>query len=350
MYMQYSNEAGLRLSRIGIGCWAFGGGEYWGRQDQKDADAVVHAAIEKGINVFDTARMYNNGESEISLGKALRGKREKTFIISKVSPAKAYYKTLKEECEISLKNLGTDHIDLYMMHWPINPLGIKHFIGDSEIIANPPSTGEAFAALAELKKEGKILHIGVSNYGVKQLDEARQFCTNIAANELPYNVISRAIETKIIPYCARKKIAVISSMTYQQGVLTGKYKKAGDIPPNQAHSRHFRQERGKGTSRHFEDGAEEEIFNTVGILHEIADELGISMAQLAAAWVLANSKIACALIGCRNTKQLDENIGAADLKLSISIMRKINDSGDTVLKKMGDNPDYYENSKDSRIY
>ncbi|MDR0554213.1 MAG: aldo/keto reductase, partial [Treponema sp.] len=190
--MQYYNEKGLRLSRIGIGCWAFGGGEYWGDQNQKDVDAVVHLAVDRGINVFDTARMYNDGASEVSLGKALKGRRDKAFVISKVSPARAYRKTLKEECEISLKNLGMDYLDLYMMHWPINPLGIKHFTSDPEVLANPPTTEEAFAALMELKKEGKIRHIGVSNYGIKQIKEAAGACPEIAVNEMPYNIISRA--------------------------------------------------------------------------------------------------------------------------------------------------------------
>jgi len=228
--MIYSNEAGLRLSRIGIGCWAFGGGEYWGDQNQKDVDAVVRMAVERGINVFDTARMYNDGASEISLGKALKGLRDRAFVISKVSPARAYRKTLKEECEVSLQNLGTDYLDLYMMHWPINPLGIKHFTDDPEIIAHPPTTEEAFAALMELKKEGKIRDIGVSNYGIRQLKEAAAVCSEIAVNEMPYNIISRAIEAEIMPYCAEHNMTIISSMTLQQGVLAGIYQSAADVP------------------------------------------------------------------------------------------------------------------------
>ena len=348
--MQYSDQKGLRLSRIGIGCWAFGGGEYWGNQDQRDVDIVVRMALEKGINVFDTARMYNDGASEVSLGKALKGKRDRAFVISKVSPARAYRKTLKEECEISLKNLGTDYIDLYMMHWPINPLGVKHFTDDPETIAHPPSTEEAFAALSELKKEGKIRSVGVSNFGVKQLTEASAVCSDIAANELSYNIISRAIEAEILPYCLEHRIAVISSMTLQQGVLTGKYKTVEEIPPHQAHSRHFSQERGKGTSRHNENGAEAEVFRTVALLRELSDELGVSAAQLSAAWVLSNPGIACVLIGSRNEKQLEENIKAAVLRLSAETVKKINDASREVLDKLGNNPDYYENSKESRIY
>ncbi|MDR2617351.1 MAG: aldo/keto reductase [Treponema sp.] len=338
------------LSRIGIGCWAFGGGEYWGEQNQKDVDAVVRMAVERGINVFDTARMYNNGASEVSLGKALKGIRDRAFVISKVSPARAYRKTLKEECEISLKNLDMDHLDLYMMHWPINPLGIKHFTDDPEIIAHPPGTEEAFAALMELKKEGKILHIGVSNYGVTQLKEAAGVCPEIEVNEMPYNIISRAIEAEIMPYCAERGIAIISSMTLQQGVLAGIYKTAADVPPHQAHSRHFAQERGKGTSRHYENGAEEEVFRTLALLREIAADLGVSVAQLSVAWVLANPLVASALIGSRNEAELEDNIKAMELKLPAGLAAKINEVSQAVLDKLGNNPDYYENSRESRIY
>jgi aryl-alcohol dehydrogenase-like predicted oxidoreductase len=341
---------GLSLGRIGIGCWAFGGGEYWGDQNQKDVDAVVHRALERGINVFDTARMYNDGASEVSLGKALKGRREKAFVISKVSPARAYRKLLKEECEISLKNLGMDYLDLYMMHWPINPLGIKHFTADPAVLANPPTTEEAFAALSELKKEGKIRHIGVSNYGIRQLKEAEAFSREIEVNEMPYNIISRAIEGEITPYCGERKIALISSMTLQQGVLAGIYRTAEDVPPHQAHSRHFAQERGKGTSRHCEAGAEEEVFRTVALLREIAGGLGVSVAQLSVAWVLAKPWIACALIGSRNEKELEDNLAALDLAVPPEALRRIDEASGEVLKKLGNNPDYYENSRESRIY
>jgi aryl-alcohol dehydrogenase-like predicted oxidoreductase len=350
MFMNKNDGKELPLSRIGIGCWAFGGGEYWGDQNQKDVDAVVHLAVERGLNVFDTARMYNDGASEVSLGRALKGLRDKAFVVSKVSPARAYKKALKEECEISLRNLGMDYLDLYMMHWPINPLGLKHFTEDPEILAHPPTTEEAFAALTELKKEGKIRHIGVSNYGIKQMKEATAVCSGIEVNEMPYNIISRAIEAEIMPYCAEQGIEIISSMTLQQGVLAGIYKTADDVPPHQAHSRHFAQERGKGTSRHNEAGAEAEVFKTVALLRVLSAALGVSVAQLSVAWVLANPAIASALIGSRNEQELEDNIKASELKLPKDALDKINAVSLEVLKKLGNNPDYYENSRESRIY
>jgi aryl-alcohol dehydrogenase-like predicted oxidoreductase len=139
-------------------------------------------------------------------------------------------------------------------------------------------------------------------------------------------------------------------MTLQQGVLAGIYKTADDVPPHQAHSRHFAQERGKGVSRHYEAGAEDEVFQTVALLRKLSAELGVSVAQLSVAWVLANPRITTALIGSRNEKELDENIRAAELKLPADVLKAINQASLKVLGKLGNNPDYYENSKESRIY
>jgi aryl-alcohol dehydrogenase-like predicted oxidoreductase len=348
--IQQTRHPGLSLSRLGIGCWPFGGGAYWGDQDQKDVDGVVHTAIEQGLNVFDTARMYNDGASETSLGKALKGYRDKAFVISKVNPAKAYRKTLREECEASLKCLGMDCLDMYMLHWPITPLGIKHFTKDEAVIANPPATAEAFETLAALKKEGKIKYIGISNFGIKQMTEAVSVCPGIAVNEMPYNIISRAIETEIMPFCDAHNIAIISAMTLQQGVLTGLYNAASEVPAHQAHSRHFSMETGKGTSRHNEAGAEAEVFETVALLKKLAPELGISVAQLSIAWVLANPNIGSALVGSRTINELLENIKVLDIKLPAEIKAQIDAVSLKVLQKLGSSPDYYENSKESRIF
>jgi aryl-alcohol dehydrogenase-like predicted oxidoreductase len=343
----------ITISRLGIGCWSFGGGEYWGEQNQKDVDTVVHKSLDNGVNFFDTARMYNNGESEKSLGLALKNRRNQAVVCSKVSPAKAYYQTLKEECEISLANLGTDYIDIYMLHWPINDFGVRHFTKDPEIIASPPTAQEAFAALADLKKEGKIRAVGVSNYGVSQMGEAIGLCPDsapLSVNEMMYNIISRAIEAEILPFCENHNISVITSMTLMQGILAGTYDKIEDIPYNQAHSRHFINERGQGTSRHYEDGAENEIMEVMKVLREIAANLNITVAQLSIAWVFANKQVDCALLGSRNEAELLENIKAAEITLAPDIVSQINAVSLPVLEKLGNNADYYENSKNSRIY
>jgi aryl-alcohol dehydrogenase-like predicted oxidoreductase len=349
-HMVYGKIGGAEIGRIGMGCWAFGGGAYWGAQDQKDVDAVVRAALDSGVNFFDTAQMYNDGASERSLGAALKGVRRKAYVCSKVSPAKAYYKTLKAACEESLSNLSTDYIDLYMLHWPINPLGIRHFTSDPAVIADPPTAGEAFRALSDLKKEGKIRDIGVSNFGIKQMREALPLCPEIVTNELPYNIVSRAIESEILPLCKERGLAIITSMALQQGVLAGIYKTAADIPPAQAHSRHFADGRGQGQSRHGEAGAEAEVFEVVALLRRLSADLRISAAQLSVAWILANPQITCALVGSRDREQLADNLKALDVKIPKTMLDQINAASLKVLKKLGDSPDYYEKSTESRIY
>ena len=348
--MQMHEIGRTTVSRIGIGCWSFGGGEYWGAQSQREVERIVRSALEEGVNFFDTARMYNDGASEKSLGQALEGVRHKAIVCSKVSPAKSYRDTLRYECEQSLKNLGTDYIDIYMMHWPANPMGLRHFTDDEAVLANPPAAEETFLALEELRKEGKIREIGLSNYGLVQMREAISICPEIAVNELPYNIISRAIEAEIMPFCMENGISVVSSMTLQQGVLAGIYDHAEDIPPSQAHSRHFKQERGQGASRHNEEGAEDEVFETVAVLKRLAAGMDVTPAQLSIAWALNNSGIACALVGSRSEDELAENIGAARLSLAANVLSEIDAVSQKVLAKLGRSPDYYENSSSSRIY
>lgn len=340
----------IRLSILGIGCWSYGGGSYWGEQSQQDVDRVIHSAIAQGANFLDTARMYNDGKSEESVGMAIRGMRDKAVICSKVSPANAYYDVLKQECERSLKALGTDYLDIYMLHWPINPYGVRHFTSDARILSNPPTIEEALSALCELKKEGKIRAIGLSNFGPKQMAEALAICPDIAVNEMPYNIFSRAIEAEVIPFCEAHGIGIITSMSLQQGLLAGIFSEASQVPAHQAHSRHFSQEHGGEAARHGEPGAEEEIFTALPQLIQLAGECGCSLAQLAIAWIFSRLQVCSALVGCRNLRELQANMQAVSMKLPQEVIGRIDAISQPVLEKLGNNPDYYENTKNSRIY
>lgn len=256
--------ARIELSALGMGCWAYGGGSYWGSQAQRDVNDIVNLALDQGLNYFDTAEVYNNGASEESLGIALKGRRHQAVIGSKVSTSNVKPQALRQHCEASLLRLGTDYIDIYMLHWPVNPKAIEHFSDDPALIASPPSVEEAFCTLAELKKEGKIREIGLSNHGVEQMKEVLGFCPDIAVNELPYNLISRAIEAEILPFCIERSIGVLGYMAFQQGILTGAFEDLSQVAPPQAHSRHFHFSRGKELSRHSETGAEPEIQALLG--------------------------------------------------------------------------------------
>jgi len=334
---------------IGVGCWAFGGGNYWGNQSQEDAEYIVAQALDRGLNFFDTAAMYNDGRSEESLGKALKGHRSRAIVTTKVSPALCSKDALIKSCEESMGRLQTDYIDLYMIHWPINPISVRHFTKDTAIINNPPTVAEAFATLDYLKKQGKIRAIGISNFGPSQLEEALATGVQIDVNEITYNLFSRAIERDIIPACIKHNVSIIASMALQQGLLAGIYKTAGDVPPPQAHSRHYHWERGGTYSRHTSMGAEVEMFAALDEIIGISKELSAEVSQLAIAWILAKKGLAGVLVGSRNLEELDSNIKASGLILPPYIIARLDEITMPVLTKLGYSPDYYEDEEDSRI-
>ncbi|TDF91211.1 aldo/keto reductase [Paenibacillus piri] len=341
--------SGIEVGVLGMGCWQFGGGKgsYWGEQSQSDVDEVVHKALDAGMNYFDTAEVYNDGDSEIALGIALKGRRHQAVIGSKISTSNTRSSVLRAHCEASLKRLQTDYIDLYMLHWPLSPLAVKHFTKDAGLIENPPQVPEVFDTLHALQKEGKIRHIGLSNHGVMQMKEVQATGVPVVANELAYNLLSRAIEASILPYCVESKVGIIGYMPLLQGLLTGKYATIDELGPMQSRTRHFHHSRGEGT-RHGEEGAEAEIHRALREIRQLADELGVHMAVLSLAWAAANEAVSTTIVGSRNIAQLDLNIQGAVYELSLDILTRLNEMTEPVLHKLGDNPDYYENRFNSR--
>jgi len=341
-------NSAISVTPMTIGCWPFGGGDYWGEQSQQDVNHVVAAALDMGVNTFDTAEIYNNGESERSLGKALKGYRDKAVVISKISPSNCHH--VRRHCIESLQRLDMEYLDIYMIHWPINPLAVKHFTSNEAIIASPPTIEEACHQLDELKKEGLIRSIGISNFGRTQMEEVAATGIRIDVNELTYNIVSRAIEAEIAPYCMEHNIGIIGSMGLQQGLLAGIYRTADEVPKHQAHSRHFAQHRGEETSRHYEEGAEQEIFEVVNQLHKIAADMDIHIAQLSIAWILKKPFMASTLVGSRNINELKMNVDACTLTIPDEVEALIDKISLPTLEKLGNSPDYYENRSKSRTY
>lgn len=342
--------SGIAVSKIGLGCWSFGGGAYWGAQSQKDVDTVVAGALDSGINLFDTAEVYNDGASELSLGEALRGRREQAVIISKVKPSNAAPARLREACESSLKRLRTDYLDVYMLHWPINAQSVQHFTSDPAQQKEIASVQLAFDMLMELQREGKIRSIGVSNFGPQQLREALSTGARIDCLEIMYNLLSRAAERELVPLCARSNIGIVGYMALLQGLLSGKYTCVDQLSAPQAHSRHFCAARGGEYARHESEGAEELLFKTLRNIGELAGERGVPMPQLAIAWILAKSEISTTLVGCRNSDQLRQNMKAASLNLERDTIDKLDEITKPLWDRLGDNLDYYENPDKSRIF
>jgi len=335
----------LKLPILGMGCWAYGGGEYWGAQSQQDVNDVVRFAVDQGCNFFDTAEAYNAGASEASLGLALQGiPRDQVIIGTKVSPSNTQPDKLKEHCEASLRRLRTDYVDLYMVHWPITRHSIRHFTSENMVI---PQVPEAFDALMRLKQAGKIRYIGVSNFGSAKLEEAIATGAEITINELPYSLLARAIELEILPKCRSLGVGVLGYMSLLQGVLADIYPTLDDVPVWQRRTRHFDSRRTAHT-RHGLPGAEAETNAALASIRAIARNHGLTMPELALKWAMAGPGITCSLCGSRNLQQLRQNLKAAKEPLTPEIIDELNAATRRLLEKLGPSFDYYENPDNDR--
>ncbi len=319
----------LKVSTIGFGCWAIVGGFNWGPQDEADSIAALRTAYDCGCTFFDTAEAYGDGYSEELIAKALDGERDTLVIASKASPSHFRAKDLRKACENSLRRLKTDYIDLYQLHWPTADVPLD----------------ETLATLAALRKEGKIREAGVSNFGVKTLEQCTASSTRIVSNQMAYNLLFRAIEFDILPYCVEHAVSVVCYSPILQGLLAGKFRTPEDVPEDRARTRHFSGDRPQ--ARHGEDGAEKETFAAIGSLRQIAATHDISMANMALAWLLAQDGVASAITGARNAQQAKRNAAAGDIELSPDIVAELNLATDPLKQRLGANPDMWQG--DSRV-
>ncbi|MBD3392591.1 MAG: hypothetical protein GF418_10910 [Chitinivibrionales bacterium] len=348
MQQRQCGKHDLKLSALGAGCWAFGGGKYWGDQNQKDVDEVVRYSVDLGITYFDSAEAYNEGRSEESLGLALKGiPRDTVLVGTKVSPSNCYPDMLVEHCEASLRRLGTDYIDIYMIHWPIHPHSIRHFTEDEAVISNPPLVDDALDTLLTLRSSGKIRRIGVSNFAATRLKGIESFLGEVVLNELPYSLLTRAIELETLPCTVGYGMGTIGYMTLLQGLLADIYPTLSDVPPYQRRTRHF-----NCTStelcRHGEEGAEEETNEALAGIRRVMKESGMTMPEIAVKWALANSAITCALVGARTKQELEANVKAAGQPLPADIAEKLNEVTRPLMEKLGKGFDYYESTENDR--
>jgi len=306
------------------------------------------AVSRMGVTYFDTAEVYNEGRSEESLGAALTGiARDRVHIGTKVSPSNAEPGTLIAHCEASLKRLQTDYVDLYMIHWPIHPHSLSHFTDDEQIIRNPPSEQHALETLGELQEQGKIRYAGLSNYGRARLAGALAHGQPLAAIQLPYSLLTRAVEFETLPFCQEAGVGVISYMTLLQGVLTGVYATLDEVPPWQRRTRHFDSQK-SGLCRHGENGAEAETNRALVSIRAIARNQGLTMSELAIKWVLANRAITCALVGMANARHVAANVRAASTPLPLDVVEELNRITQPLMDALGPGLDYYESLENDR--
>ena len=299
--MQYTQlgEGGPRVSRIAFGNWSAGGD--WGGVDRDAAIAATRAALDLGITLFDTARAYGFGAAEELLGEALRPEiksaRESLFIATKGGlrsegglPARDSSRAaLRRDLEASLRSLGTDFVDLYQVHWP-DPA--------------TPITDTA-RTLDEFVREGKARYVGVSNYNARQMSAFQQV-RPIDTLQPPYHLFRRDIEQSILPFAQEHGIGVLVYGPMAHGLLSGRM----------TETTKFASDDWRSKSDLFAGSAFERNLSIVRRLQAFASERGVTVAQLAIAWTLANPAVDVAIVGARNPEQIRQTVPAADVQLS----------------------------------
>ena len=316
-------NSNFNVSAITFGAWA-AGGWMWGGTDRNDAINAIHASYDLGVTSIDTAPVYGQGESEEIVGEAIKGlPREKIQLLTKFGmrwdlkkgdfafksktnqgeDIDVYKYAAKEsiikECELSLRRLGTDYIDLYQIHWPD--------------ITTP--IAETMEALQLLIKQGKIRYAGVCNYSAAQLDEARK-SVEIISNQVPYSMVKRGIEKELIPYCIQNNVGILAYSPLERGLLTGKIKPGHTFADGDHRSKLIYY-------------TSENIQRTNDFLDKIkplAQQKKVVLSQLVLRWTIEQPGITIALVGARNAEQAIQNAKAIELKLEREEIQFITDA------------------------
>ncbi|PSB00599.1 aldo/keto reductase [Merismopedia glauca] len=291
--------SGIEISPIVMGTWQAGKRGWVGIEDSEIIKAL-QAAFTAGITTFDTAEIYGDGYSEKLVGEALAGIREQVVLATKVFANHLKYEQVIAACDRSLLNLQTDYIDLYQIHWPAGAFG-------NEIVP----IGETMRALNDLKTQGKIRAIGVSNFSGQQLEAASQF-GRIDSLQPPYSLFWRYVETDAMPYCLAHQISILAYSPMAQGLLTGKFGPDQKFPPTDNRSQ----------NKLFQGENYQRAQLAVEQLRPLAAELKCTLGQLALAWVITQPQ-AIAIAGARNTEQVLANAQAVEIKLSSSQLQQI---------------------------
>ena len=313
----------LPVSRLALGTWAMAGGQLWGPQDEADSIATIHAALDAGITLIDTAPGYGGGLSEEITGRALRDRRDRALIATKVGGSHLAYADAIASCEASLRRLQTDCIDLLQIHWcpPGSPLE------------------ETIAAFEKLRDDGKVRALGVSNCGPQTLARLRAKGTGWVTNQLAYNLLWRAIEFDIVDACADTGLGILCYSPLAQALLTGRFKTAAEVPDGRNRTRHFKS--GSVLARHGESGHEELTFATIERVRVIADGLGQPMADVALAWLLHQRGVTSVIFGARTPAQVAANLRAAELKFDAATLKAIDAATQELKSALGPNADMW---------
>lgn len=318
--MQYRQigQTDMKASCIAFGAWAIGGGPWWGPSDDEESVRAIHAALDAGVNLIDTAPLYEYGRSERLVGRAIRGRRDQVIVATKCG---LWYKdsrgsewfpqaghmirrslrpdTIREEIEESLRNLGVDCIDLYQTHWQaIEP--------DKTPIA------DTMACLLALRDQGKIRAIGASNATTADMQDYRR-AGELSACQPRYSMLDRTIEADVLPYCLTNGIAVLAYSPLEQGLLTGKI----------GMDRQFAEGQYRNNIPWFRPVNRRRVLDVLDGWKDLCAAYGCTLGQLVIAWTVAQPGLTVALCGARKTAHAIENARAGDLVLDAATLARM---------------------------
>ena len=300
----------MELTPIGIGAWAIGGGGWkfgWGPQDDAESVAAIHAALDHGVNWIDTAAVYGLGHSEEVVARALAGRGNRPYVFTKCSRvwddageigSSLTADSIRRECEGSLRRLAVDTIDLYQIHWPMPE----------------PDVEEGWATLANLREEGKVRWIGVSNFSELQMEHCGAIAP-VTSLQPPYSAISPEVGQETLPYCVQRGIGAIVYSPMKSGLLTGSMTKerVAAFPSDD-----FRR-----NALAFQEPNLSRNLKLAGFMQEIGVRHGRSAGEVAIAWTLHNPAVTAAIVGMRSAAQVEGVIGAMEFRLSAGEMDEI---------------------------
>lgn len=314
MESRYLGNSDIAISPIIMGTWQAGKAMWTGIDDNETQKAII-AAFDAGTTTFDTAEVYGNGHSERMVGKALADVRQQAVIATKVFSNHLKYDQVMTACHRSLKNLKTDYIDLYQIHWPPGSFG-------------HPETPleETMKALNTLQTQGKIRTIGVSNFDGEQLEAVAQY-GDIVSLQPPYSLFWRHVENEAAPYAREKNMTMLAYSPMAQGLLTGKFSK----------THQFEKGDHRSANRLFQPDHYERVQTALDQLRPIAEQHDATLGQLALAWVTAQPNT-CAIAGARNTRQAVENAAAGQIKLSEDTLASMETIGRSVTDHLDSDP------------
>jgi aryl-alcohol dehydrogenase-like predicted oxidoreductase len=304
--VEYIKSGDKEISRIGFGTWVIGGND-WGLQSDSDSINALREGIRLGYTHIDTAQAYGHGHAEDLIGKVICKHREKLFIASKTVCRPPH--KIEQTVQLSLKRMKTDYLDLYYIHWP------------SSRIEHAP----IMEILQKLKRQGIIRAVGVSNFSVAQMIDCMR-AGSIDIHQVCYSLLWRWPERDILPYCKKYGINVVTYSTLAQGILTGKFARntifnMGDL---------------RSHNVFFDPDVWPYVYDAVTAMQNVAKNVGVSLASLAAQWVLQKENVLSSLVGSRNALQARQNASLLDIKASETTLQKLTEISDSVMAQIPD--------------